>query len=192
MPMNPATLLPIMTANLISNGIAGSSVTQLASGLSNGLSQYATGSIRVQTIDVGTVGAGVGTGFGIIIPPSISTAMSGSFLANSLTGSYSLNLSNAIAQSFIQAFSLALISTTSPSVGIGSGKVILIPNPSISTVIFYNAMVFAGMSGIHITQLASAIANGLDSVLPSANGVVVITGSPSIYSSSGSGFGILA
>lgn len=189
--MDPGTLTPIVISNLASVGMLGSSASQLAAGLANGLSIYATTSIIFQSVDIGTLGSGVGSGVGILVPPAITASMVGSFAANGMLGVMSSPLATGIAQAFMQSFALATISTFSPTVGVGTGTGVCVPNPGASIGIFAAAFASAGMLGISALQLATAVATGLDSILPSSTGAVVITGSPSNSPSSSTGLGKL-
>jgi hypothetical protein len=192
MPMDPVTLTQIVLGSLVSNGIIGTSAPQLASGLANGLSIYAQTGITVQSVDTGTLGAGIGTGTGIIVSPAITASMIAAFTANGIIGSIAIPLANAVAISFTQAFATALINTVSAGVGVGSGLVVLVPNPGVSSGIFFAGLTSAGLMGISKIQLATAVAAGLDQILPSCTGVVVIAGPPSISPGASVGVGKLS
>lgn len=191
MPMDPATLTPIMTGALLANGLLGPSSPQLAAGLASGLSIYAQTAILVQTTDVGTLGAGKGTGIGVIVPPAITASMLGSFSAAGMLGPMTPPLATAVATAFTLAFAQAGVNTVSAGVGVGAGKVTLIPSPGASVGIFMAGFTSAGMVGVNVAQLAAAVANGLDMTLPSCTGVVVIVGPPSILPGAGLGIGKL-
>jgi len=190
--MDPVTLTQIVLGSLVSNGIIGTSAPQLASGLANGLSIYAQTGITVQSVDTGTLGAGIGTGTGIIVSPAITASMIAAFTANGIIGSIAIPLANAVAISFTQAFATALINTVSAGVGVGSGLVVLVPNPGVSSGIFFAGLTSAGLMGISKIQLATAVAAGLDQILPSCTGVVVIAGPPSISPGASVGVGKLS
>jgi len=189
MPMDPITLLPIMTSSLASSGIVGPNLPQLASGLANGLSAYAVSSLVIKSINVGTAGAGVGAGLGLIIPPSIFATMASSFVSNGLVGVYSPSLSIAVSSAFIQSFSLGIVTVASVGVGVGSGVSSAVPNPIASYASFFSGFISSGMSGVSVPQLASAVSTGLDLSLAASFGVVVIAGPPSPVASSGAGIG---
>lgn len=190
--MTPATITPIMLGVLPTGGIIGPSLPQLATGLANGLSIYAQTGIIVQSVDTGTLGAGVGNGIGIIAPPQpLITSMIASFIANGIIGVSSVPMATAIATGFAQSFILAQIQTVSAGVGVGAGVAMLIPNPGMSTGVFFAGLSAAGLVGISVMQLASAVAAGLDQVLPTCTGVVAIAGPPNIIPGAGIGTGKL-
>lgn len=192
MPMDPATLTPIFFANLVSVGMIGPSTIQLATGLANGTSIYAETTIQFQSIDIGTLGAGVGLGAGVVIPPTIIPAMIGSFTGHGILGPFSIPTATGVANGMLQAFALAIVTTVAAGVGLGAGVGFCIPNPGASTGIFTTAFIAAGMAGPSTIQLASAVAVGLDLVLPTATAPVAIVGPPNIVPGAGTGIGKLA
>jgi len=191
MPMDPGTLTPIMLLNLVSAGMIGPSTIQLATGLANGLSVYATTAIQFQSVDAGTLGAGTGLGVGIIMPPTIVPAMIGSFLGHGIIGPFSIPTATGIANGFQMSFALAVVQTVSAGVGLGAGFGFCIPNPGASAGIFIAAFTSAGMVGPSAAQLASACAVGLDIVLPTCVAPVVVVGPPNILPGAGTGIGKL-
>jgi hypothetical protein len=192
MALNSFIISNIIYVNLSSMGILGSATPQLSDGLADGLVDYATDSITVQSIDTGTAGSGVGTGFGVILSPTIYLAMNGSFIANGIIGVFSPSMATAIASAFIQSFALASISTNSVGVGVGAGVAAMIPVPGVSTGIFLAALNSAGVNGPNVPQLASAVATGLDIALLTSFAPVIIAGPPSPIPSAGTGFGRLS
>lgn len=191
MPMDPGTLTPIFLANLISVGMIGPSTIQLATGLANGTSLYANTAIIFQSVDVGTLGAGVGLGVGVIMPPTIVPAMIGSFLGHGIIGPFSIPTATGIANGLQLSFALAIVQTVAAGVGLGAGFGFCIPNPGASVGIFTTAFIAAGMIGPSSVQLASAVAVGLDMVLPTCTAPVVVVGPPNIIPGAGTGIGKL-
>jgi hypothetical protein len=190
MAINQGTVLPIFLSTLAANTFLGISAPQLATGLANAITAYALSGITVSSVDVGVLGVGAGTGFGIVLPSStLSASFTGTFPANTIAGPMTPALINAVSLGFMQVFAIANIITVNPTVGVGAGEVSLVPNPSISIPAFIGGFSAAGMVGVASQNLARAIAIGLDSVLPSAFGVIAIAGSPSIISSAGVGVG---
>ena len=190
MSLDPSSISVIMKANLASNTIIGISSSQLALGIANGLSLYAISGMNAISVDVGTLGAGTGIGFGIILPtPVLLTSMFSAFSGFGIVGVSASLIVNAISIGFTQSFALASINTVNPIVGIGSGVITITPNPEISSVSFVSGFISAGIVGVSSAQLATAISVGLDAALPSAKGVVAIVGSPSTIPSAGGGFG---
>jgi hypothetical protein len=192
MPMDPGTLTPIFLANLVSVGLIGPSTIQLATGLANGTSIYANTAIQFQSVDAGTLGAGVGLGAGVIVPPAIIQAMIGSFTAHGILGPFSIPTATGVAQGMQMSFALAIVQTVAAGVGLGAGVGFCIPNPGASTGIFMAAFTAAGMLGPSTIQLASAVAVGLDLVLPASIAPVVIVGPPNILPGAGTGIGKLS
>jgi hypothetical protein len=189
--MDPGTLTPIFLANLISVGLIGPSTIQLATGLANGTSIYANTAVQFQSVDVGTLGAGVGLGAGVVVPPAIVPAMIGSFTANGILGPFSIPTATGIAQGMQLSFALAVIQTVAAGVGLGAGVGFCIPNPGASAGIFFAAFQAAGMLGPSTIQLASAVSAGLDLVLPASIAPVAIVGPPNIIPGAGTGIGKL-
>lgn len=190
MAINQGTALPIFLSTLTANAFLGISSPQLASGLANAISTYALSGIIATSVDTGVFGVGAGIGFDIILPSStLAAAFIGTFPANLIAGPMSLPLINAISLGLMQVFAIANIITVSPTVGIGAGIVSLVPNPAISIPAFIGGFSAAGIVGVASQNLARAVAIGLDSVLTSAVGAVVIAGSPSVIPSAGVGVG---
>jgi hypothetical protein len=189
MPINPATTLPIFTAALSANALIGKSAIQLATGLSLGLFQYVQAGLTVISIDAGTLGAGTGTGPGIILTPlTITPLLLASIGGHGMTGSYVPPLVDAISIAVSSSFAQAIVETINPLVGIGAGKLQLIPNGT-GSAIFPAAFLESGLTGLMAANLGSAVGLALDSAVPSAIGVIAIIGSPSIISSVGTGIG---
>lgn len=191
MPMDPGTLTPIFAANLIAVGMIGPSTIQLATGLANGTSIYANTVIQFISVDAGTLGAGVGLGAGVIVPPAIIPAMIGSFAGHGILGPFSIPTATGIANGLTLSFALAIIQTVSAGVGLGAGFGFCIPNPGASVGIYTAAFIAAGMVGPSSVQLASAVAVGLDMVLPASTAPVAIVGPPNILPGAGAGIGKL-
>lgn len=192
MPMNPTTLAPIMSGVLSSNGIVGPSSLQMATGLATGLSEYATTGIIVTSVDVGTLGTGIGSGVGVVLDPAIEGVMASMFASNGLVGVFAPALATAIATGFTEAFLQAIVSTDNMGVGVGTGECVMVPNPAVSLQSFLSGFASVGFTGVSIPQLVSAIASGLDQILPTSTATIVIAGSPSIYPGAGSGIGKLS
>jgi hypothetical protein len=191
MPMDPGTLTPIFMANLVAVGMIGPSTIQLATGLANGTAIYAQTSIVFQSVDAGTLGAGAGLGVGVIVPPAIIPAMIGSFTGHGILGPFSIPTATGVANGMMLAFATAIIQTVAAGVGLGAGFGFCIPNPGASVGIYTTAFIAAGMAGPSTIQLASAVATGLDAVLPASTAPVAIVGPPNIVPGAGTGIGKL-
>lgn len=192
MAITQAIMLPIMLGALPANGIAGISSPFLATAITNGFVQYVLTGITVRTQDVGTAGAGVGTGFSISLEtPQLQQNLLSTFPPNLINGISSRPLINAIATSISSTLKFANIITAHAGVAVGSGSVSLIPNPSVSVPTFVSNFIAATLVGTMSRNLATAIANGIDQALPTATGFVVIAGPPSPTSAVGNGIGKL-
>jgi len=189
MPIGPGTTLPIFTAALLANGLVGSGTKQLAAGLAMGLFQYTQTGVIVTSIDVGTFGAGTGIGPSIVLLPTILLpAMTDSFIGHGIVGPFMPAQANACAYGISAALALAVVETVNPLVGVGAGKLQLIPNGT-GSVIFPQAFTQSGATGSMSAKMASAIGLALDAVIASAIGIIAIVGIPSIVPGAGLGNG---
>lgn len=192
MPLDPVSLTPIFLGALASHAEIGIGTPQLALGLATGLSMYAQTGIIVLSIDVGLVGAGVGIGASVIIPPTLLMSTLIPLMASSLiVGPFSPVTASAIAIGMSMAMLTAGIITVNAGVGIGAGKVQLLPNPAVSIPTFVSAFASVGMVGIMSPALATAVAVALDMCLPVAIAVVGIVGGAGPLPSGGAGLGKL-
>ena len=192
MPMDSTSLIPVLSGSLVSNGIVGPNSFQLATGLATGLSEYATTGIIVESIDVGSLGAGIGSGVGVILDPAVFGSMNAAFISYAIVGLFGPVLATAISDGFTQAFLQAIVSTISAGVGIGSGEAVLVPDPAVSVASFLSGFASAGLIGSSMPQLAEAVASGLDQVLPTSTSTLIIAGPPSVFPGGGTGVGILS
>lgn len=189
MPVDPGTTLPIFQGMLASNGLLGPGTVQLANGLSSGLCQYMSAAIVVLSIDAGTLGTGTGLGVGIIIPQfTILGAVGPIMTGHGIFGPMAAPLANAIASGVSISLAGAMIQTVNAGVGVGTGKVQLVPTGAGGTV-FSAALVAAGLVGMMAPALGDAIGMALDSVIASAIGVVAIVGPTSPLPGTGVGTG---
>jgi hypothetical protein len=192
MPLDPITTTALFKGFLSANLILGISSSQLAAGVANGLSTYGKTGMNVGTVDAGTAGSGKGFGIGVfIVPPVLTQSLAASFIAASIRGVSAAQLISALTLGFTQSLSVAVINTLHPSVGTGTGQLFIGKNPIVAAKTFIGAFEAAGMNGPTATNVATAIAIGLDNVLPSARGTVGIAGPPSPVPSSGFGTGKL-
>lgn len=192
MPLNPSTTTPMFLAALTSANVVGQGAAQLAAACAAGLQAYATSGVQVVTIDVGTLGSGTGVGSGLVLPPpAASSAMIAAFSAAGIVGTHAAPTATAIGLALAQALAAAIVQSVHAGVGVGSGIIQLIPNPGVSVPSFIAAFTGAGLAGVSASQMATAVAAGVDSSLPSVKGVVVISGAGSMYPGSGAGKGVL-
>lgn len=192
MTLNPSTTAPMFLSALTSASIIGQGAAQLAYACASGLQAYASFGVRVFTFDVGTVGSGIGVGSGVVIPPPAATgAMIAAFTGAGIVGTHAAPTATAIGLALCQAMSQAVVQSNHAGVGVGSGVIQLVPNPGASVPAFITAFTGAGLVGVSSAQMATAVAIGVDSSLPSAKGVVAISGAGSLYPGSGTGIGFL-
>lgn len=192
MPLDRISVSGIMRVSLFGVGLVGSGSNQLVAGLTDALCTYGTTAMSVKTIDSGTLGVGKGMGIGVILPqPILMVSLLASLPSEGIAGLSMPQVALGTSIGYSIALSTAIVSTFHPSVGTGSGKVQIFQNTVAAIGIFTKSFISAGMSGSMVVPLATAIAKGLDAVLPSAIGVVAITGSPSVAPSGGVGFGNL-
>ncbi len=191
MPLDPTTTTPLFLAHLVASPMFGPSLTQLATGLANGLFLYSKGGLTVSTVDAGVAGVGAGLGKVLLTPATATPAIIGSFLAHSIVGPFSILTATAISLAMCEALALAVATTTSPSVGTGAGAGVCVPNSASSVASFIEGLSSAGLGGNQMANFATAVANGLDICLPTAVVVVGITGSGSLVPSGGIGTGVL-
>lgn len=192
MPLTPAITAPMFSAALASANVKGQGAVLLAAALASGLQAYATSGMTVITIDVGTTGSGTGVGSGIFLtPPALSSSLIAAFSGSSIVGSFAAPTATAIGIAISQALAQAVIQSVNVGVGVGTGVVQIIPNPGVSVPSFVAAFLAAGLKGQSSALMATAVATGLDAVLPSAKGVIAISGPPSTYPGTGSGKGFI-
>jgi hypothetical protein len=181
----------ILASCLESASCIGVSSSQLALGIATGLEIYSD-SIIVTSVDVGTLGAGTGTGFTVMLdPPGLISTMTTAFADSAIAGVMAVAIATAISVGLVQVFAFAQIQTVNPTVGVGTGVCLLTPNPVASAAAFVTGFISAGLVGVSSAAMATAVSVGLDSALPSAIAEIVIAGSPSIVPSSGAGVGVL-
>jgi hypothetical protein len=189
MPIDPGTTTPIFLGALTANAQVGPNVGQLAGGLALGLFNYMQTGVSVQSIDAGTLGVGTGIGPSITLTePLLLAALTGSFAGHGIIGPMAPLQANAIALGISASLALAVVQTINPTVGVGAGKLQLIPTGA-GSVVFPAAFVSAGMAGPMSANMAIAVANALDAVIASAIGVIAIVGPPSIVPGAGLGTG---
>lgn len=191
MALVPPAVAAALLAGMAGSSIAGIAAPQLAAAVAGGWCSYMVSSPVVTTADVGSLGAGVGNGVGLVIPvPSLSQAFRSSFTAYGINGNHRDLLVNALSVGLCQSLLAAQILTAAAGTGVGAGKVSgIAPVPPASVAAMLSAFAGAGLAGTFAAGLATAIAQGFDQVLPSAQGVVEIVGAGSPYPGGGVGVG---
>lgn len=188
MPLDPATTTGIMSANMVSSGLLGPSVPQLAGAVAAGLAQYAGSGLTAVSVDTGTVGSGTGFGVGMIIAPSVFQAtLQAAFTGSLIIGPTAPLFVTALSLGFSQALATAIINTSNVGVGVGTGVVTIVP--SSGAPFFTAAFTAAGMVGSGAVSMATAIGIGFDLAIPAAKGVIAIAGPAGPAPSAGAGTG---
>lgn len=189
MALTPGAVAGLLQASLAGAGVLGTAAPQVAAAVASGFVSYVTSSPTVQTADVGTLGAGVGNGVGLIVTPgAISGPLSGFLAGAGILGVVKDAVAAAIGSALSSALSTAQILTTHPGTGVGTGTVVtVIPVPSASVPLMVAA--FSGLTGVYSAPFAAAVAQAVDAALPTAKGLVAITGPSSPYPGGGTGVG---
>lgn len=189
MALTPGAVAGLLQASLAGASVLGTAAPQLAASIAAGFVSYVTSAPTVQTADVGTLGAGVGNGVGLIVSPgAISGPLSGFFIANGIAGVVKDAVAAAIGSALSTALASAQILTTHPGTGVGTGTVLtVIPVPGASVPAMVAA--FSGLLGTSSAAFATSVAQAVDAALPTARGVVAITGPSSPYPGGGTGVG---
>jgi len=189
-------LVPPAVAAALLEGMAGSSIAgiaapQLAAAVAGGWCSYMLSSPVVTTADVGSLGAGVGNGVGLVVAqPALLQALLSTFVSYGIAGNHAPLLASAVSIGLCQSLLEAQILTAAAGTGVGAGKVSAItPVPAASVASMVSAFAGAGLTGTFAAGLATAIAQGFDQVLPTAQGVVEIVGAGSPYPGGGIGLG---
>lgn len=192
MPLVPPAMTALLSGYMASSGITGISNSVFATGVASGFVQYVLSSVTVQTVDVGSAGGGAGTGTGFRLPTSVLVGtLQASFQGAQIRGPMAQPLIASIARAVSDTVGIAVATTVHAGVGVGSGKVTLIPNTLASVPLMQTSFAGVTMTGVSSPVLAAAIAQGIDQALPSTVGVVVIAGPPSPSPGSGTGLGKL-
>lgn len=183
----------MLMGQFAANGLLGTGTPALAQGLSLGIAGNILATGLVQTVDVGTAGAGVSTGKiigpnpGVLTPLLIGQMSAGGFL-----GVAAVPMATAISLAFCSWFLAGnLVTTVNAGVGVGvaTGIVTGLQPPAMQSMLM-GTLAASGMLGIQIPQLATAVANAIvPHLLSMGIYIAPIAGPPSIVPSGGSGFG---
>jgi hypothetical protein len=186
MSLVPPALTATITVGLMSGGMLGTAVPQLASGVGIGLTLWAQQQ-TVSTIDTGTLGVGVGLGPFVIPPPLLTANLLVAYAANGMLGVMApleaVGFGNGIALGLAQG----MLQTMHPLVGTGTGIGRINGPPAFSSIMQGFASV--GITGQSSAQKANAISMALMMTIQSLVFPVVIVGSASPVASGGVGNG---
>ena len=188
MPINPAAVAGALLVSLPASGNIGMSVPRLAAAIGAGMTLWATSSLAVVTVDVGTLGAGVGL-LPCVVPPSLLLAgMLTSFPATGHAGPRAPALATGVALGLAAAFPLGMITTVHPTVGVGTGVATFVGTAIPSMIAGFAA---TGLVGPMAVPTATAVGMGIDIAMAAFKIPVPIVGPPSIAPSGGAGAGKL-
>ncbi len=188
MPLTPATLTGALTSNLSGVGVIGQAASQLAAAVAAGVSLW-TPQVVVTTADVGTAGAGTGTLPCTIPQPLLLGGIQSGLSSFGNIGPLAPTIALGIANGLAAAYPSGLITTVNPSVGTGTGIAKFAGPSAIASLI--SGFGSVGMTGMWMTNIASAIGMGLDIAFAGFTVPVPIVGPPSSSPSSGSGTGTI-
>lgn len=177
MPLAGPVFSGLLMTQFAAQGFTGSKLLQLSNGIGNGVTNYLLASAYYQGISVGIIsGIGIGTGFvqGIVGPVTGISIMS-MMTSVGMTGSKTLQLSNAIGNAFATFISTGIVNSTSTGVaiGTGTGKIVGIAGPAMGSSIM-TMFTAAGFTGSKTLLLANAIGNGICNTILSS-GIVITT-----------------
>jgi len=186
MPLVPPALTATITTGLISGGMLGTSVPQLASGIGMGLSMWAQQQ-TVTTVDAGVLGVGVGIAPFIIPPPLMIVNLLAAFASNGLLGPMAPLEATGLANGIALGMAQGVLQTQHPTVGTGAGVGRIVGPPAFSSLM--QGFGSVGIKGQGATQKANAISMALMMTLQSLVFPIPIVGSGSPASSGGVGTG---
>lgn len=190
MPVTVPGFMGALIPNLISVAMIGTGLPKYARGVALGLQQWIP-KIRVNTVDVGTAGAGKSAPVPLIVPqPILYANIIGGMVSQKQAGVLMPALALGLANGLVLCFGQTVINTTHPSVGAGGGVAKFFAPPAAQSMI--SGFQQAGMTGDQATKKAKALATGLDLTFAILVMPVAIVGPPSPSPSAGSGFGGLA
>jgi hypothetical protein len=188
MPLTPPLVTGALLASLPASGFIGISVPQLAAAIGAGVGLWVSSALQVVTVDVGTLGVGVGI-LPCVVPPALLTAsMLTTFPATGHLGPFAPALANGVALGLSIAFPSGLITTSHPTVGLGACVATFVGTAVPSMVAGFAAQGLAGPSGV---LTATAVGAGLDITFNVLKLPIPIVGPPNIVPSGGVGFGKL-
>ncbi len=187
MPIALPAITGTVAGNLASVALIGTEMPKLATGVATGLSMWVP-QVTVSTVDAGSAGVGTGIPIPWVIPQPLLLGLLGANIPSAgiiglFTPSLVLGLANGLSISFLQM----LISTTHPTVGVGSGVAKFVAPPAAGSMVAGFAS--AGLVGDAAPRLATAIGVSLDSAIASLVIPVAIVGSASPSPSTGTGTG---
>jgi hypothetical protein len=187
MPVTVGGATSILIPNLVSSVMLGTRVPQYSRGVANGLVKWIP-MVKAHTKDIGTSGAWKSAPTPVTIPnPLMYTSVITGMRSQGFKGTAMPLFSAGLANGLVATFATAMINTTHPSVGAGSGIAKFSAPSAASPMVL--GFLEAGMSGEFTIKMARAVARALDLVFASLVVPFVIVGPSSPNSGAGSGFG---
>lgn len=187
MPLTPVGLAGVLVPSLVASAMIGTAVPQFALGVANGTTLYLQ-SATVETADVGTLGAGVGS-IPLLVPQpllltSLLSGMGSAGVLGPMAALLAVGLANGLSVGLLQG----LIVTTHPTVGTGTGVVRIVASGS-AVPQMITGFASAGMTGSGATKEATAIGIGLDLTFSVFTTATPIAGASAPSPGAGVGFG---
>ncbi len=164
----------------------GVGMPKLATGVAAGVMLWVP-QVQVVTVDVGTLGVGVGTTPCLILQPLLLVGISAGFAAQGLVGPMSPLTILALANGLALAFPQGLIVTAHPTVGIGAGVCSFKGPSAVPSMIEGFATVDMTSGGA--VKMATAIGMGLDTAFAASLIPTPIVGPPAPAPGGGTGTG---
>lgn len=188
MPLTPASLTAVLTVNLLAAGNLGSKTPQLASGIAAGVMIW-NSTLKVQTVDAGSLGVGKGFLPCIIPQPLLLAGLLGGLASTGNVGVRLPLLALGVANGLALGFPTGIITTTHPTVGTGTGVAKFLGASAVAGMIAGFSSV--GMVGPGPSKIATGIGIGIDTAFAAFIVPVPIVGSASPSASGGTGFGAI-
>jgi hypothetical protein len=188
MPLTPAGIIAALTPNLAATGNLGVSVPKLAAGVAAGIALW-NPTVRVTTLDAGTLGAGTGVLPCLLPQPLLLGGFTAGMASFGIAGIFAASLALGLANGLAQAYPQGLISTINPTVGVGTGVAKFVGPSAMSAM--NQGFSSAGLVGPESVKIANAIGFGLSQAFAGFTVPIPIVGPPSTVGSSGSGSGTI-
>lgn len=187
-----ATAFPIIQASLVSNGLTGPSNVLFAQGLASSLAPFLL-TIPVNTVHVGIVGTGTGTGKVTLLAPQGIAIIGASLASVGIIGPSAPILAKAVAQGVSQVITglaQVQVALAGTSTGTGTGT-LFAANAASYYPILLSSFTASGLRGPTTPLLAQGLSQGIAQWFKTGivNTVDVGTPVPPFVSVSGTGIG---
>lgn len=189
MPLSPLTLTPVIAANLLATGHTGTGMTQLATGVALGTSEFLLQTAKVITVDVGSLGAGTSIAPLIVPQPLLLAGILAGFAAQQILGIFSPLTATGLANGLSLGLLTGILQTNHVGVGTGTGVARVLGGSAIPLML--KGFKEAGMKGPGTEKKATAMGIALDIVFGSFSLPIAIVGSAAPSPGVGAGFGFI-